>query len=83
MKKVVNIDFATTCKSAKTALDRFARKFPEQAEVWRELMQWMLETGHEFQSDEILSDGTKQPWTWAIHAQNEGGWFYFAVIERC
>lgn len=82
MKKITNIDFETTCKKAKTALDRFAKKYPKQADEWRELIEWMLETGHDFQSDENLADGTKQPFTWAIHAQHEGDWFYFAVIER-
>lgn len=82
MKRIVNIDFETNCKNAKTALARFAKKFPEQFEEWGELIEWMLETGHEMQDDSILGDGSKQPFTWAVHALHEENWFYFAVIER-
>lgn len=82
MTRTVNVDYETRCKSAETALARFAKKYPEQADTWGDMMAWMLETGHEFQSDEKLADGTTQPFSWAVHAQNEGDWYYFAVIER-
>lgn len=60
MKRVIDIDFETRCKKTETALRRFEKKYSDQADEWKELIEWMLKTGCEHETDENMADGTKQ-----------------------
>lgn len=81
-------EFTTVAVNPTTALRRFAKKYPEVYEVWQGQLEWMSETGVEFESDNMFGDGTKKDWTYAIHFQAEPRWqsnnneYYICIIER-
>lgn len=82
MKKIT-YEMVTECKSYETAMRRFAKKYPEAYEVWSEQFDWMHENGKDFDSDNIMADGSRNnDWSWALHLDEDEGSYYICVIER-
>jgi hypothetical protein len=78
MERVVNVDMTINTAKAETALNKFFKKYADLA-YWREQLEYMLDNGIESESN--IDIGTSE-WTWAVHAQQDDHWFYFAIIER-
>lgn len=83
MTRTIDVDMMTDCKKFDTALNRFFKKYPQVDECWREVFEWMYETGEDFFSDNMMADGTKNTeWRYALHLDVYDESFYMAVIER-
>ena len=82
MKRVIEVEFETRCKSAKTAIERFFKKFPN-LEYWKETFEYMSENNIDFFCDNKLADGTKnEEWTYALHFDSSEDFHYLCIIER-
>lgn len=89
MTRIIEKEFETTAAKAKTAIERFFRKYPE-LEYWRGTLEWMAENGKSFENDGIMGDGSRnKDWRFALHfVVNENYLdstkddFYICIIER-
>ena len=64
------------------AIDKFFKKHRE-LDYWKEHIQYMLENGIDFSSDNIMADGTKnKDWAYALHLDVEDYYTYICIIER-
>lgn len=76
-------EMETECKHYETAMRRFAKKYPEAHEEWREYFDWMHENGKHSDNDMVLADGTyNKYWRWALILEEVEGFYYISVIER-
>ena len=82
MKRIVEVEFETRCKSAKTAIERFFKKFPA-LDYWKENFEYMAENNIDFFSDNKLADGTRNTeWAYALHFDSTEDFHYLCIIER-
>lgn len=82
MKRVVDIEVNYKCNAEK-AIAKFSKRFPEIAEEWGELLQWMASEGVEKQSDEMLGDGTyNSEWSWCLWLEQDENYTDITVIVR-
>lgn len=82
MKRIIEAELETNCKSAGTAINRFMAKHPE-LDYWREELQWMADNGKDYEDDRRMADGsTNNDWAFALHFDFDGDRAYIAVIER-
>lgn len=67
----------------KKAIDKFFKAYPDLESDWRECLEWMLETGSQYFSDDRLADGTyNKYWNYAIHFDDDEYFTYICIIER-
>ena len=82
LKRVVNIDAEYKC-NGKKAIEKFFKRYPEQAEEWKETFEYMLESGEEKFCDDLLADGTvNKDWCYCLRLEAEEDYTYIALIER-
>lgn len=88
MTRIIEAEMTTRASNVEKAIRKFFQKHPE-IDYWRETFDYMAEHGHDFFSDTLLADGTKNhDWTYALHLDvNErisstGVDVYLCVIER-
>ena len=82
MKRVIEVEFETRCKNAKTAIDRFFKKFPS-LDYWKEAFEYMAENNIDFYCDNKYADGTvNKDWIYALHFDSSEDFHYLCIIER-
>ena len=68
-------ELETNAAKFKTALRRFAKQYPEIAEAWGEVFEYMHENKQSFFGDQIMADGShNEAWAYAIHLDENDGW---------
>ena len=80
MTRTLEIEFETHCKKAKTALNRFFKKFPQYENDMREQFEYMIADNVEHQDNGTYD--TPYDWTWSVWFVQCEDYFYFAWIER-
>ena len=81
MTRTIDVDMSVATNSPAKAFDRFFKKYPD-LEYWRGELEYMAEVGCDFECDNLWADGTRKPWSWALHLDIEEGHIYIAVVER-
>ena len=69
-----SIELKTECKHAKTALKRFAKKYPAAWEVWGEMFESMLENGIEHEKEKACG------WSMWLNVDEQIGPHYPAIV---
>lgn len=67
-------ELETECKSAKTALKRFAKKYPAAWEVWGEMLEYMLTNGIEHEEEKACG------WSLWLYVDEQIGTHYLAIV---
>lgn len=79
MKRTMNVDMKTRCKSAKTALRRFLKRYPE-VEHWIDELEFMFDNGIENETN-MNTDAKENLFSiWAERLDYD--LYYMAVIEE-
>lgn len=81
MKRVIEIEKEYKA-TPKKAIEKFFKKFPE-INYWKETFEWMLESGTEHFTDDMMADGTKNnEWCYSLWLDQNDDYTYICVIER-
>ena len=81
MKRVVNIDGEYKCEARK-AIEKFFKKYPEHAGVWKELFESMDTYNIEHEIDNIDNMGNIIPWSFSAWLIKDENLTYIALITR-
>ena len=81
MKRVINIDGEYRC-TARKAIEKFFKKYPEYAEAWKELFQNMNEYNVEHEIDNMDNMGNLIPWSFSAWLIKDEKYTYIALITR-
>lgn len=81
MKMVTNIDAEYKCGGEK-AIEKFFKRYPEHAEVWKETFEYMLESGEEVFCDNVGNLGERLEWSYCLRLEIGENYTYLALMER-
>ena len=82
MKRITNID-AEYKTTAKKAIEKFFKRYPEHKEDWEETYYYMVENNVEKFCDDMFACGVRNAdWSYCLLLECGENYTYIALIER-